>query len=167
MPEASFWRNIIRRRVSPIYRHPLLVAEAERGNSEGYFEPDGAITDGDDNTWSGDPSVLQGEGGWKELISNANTKRPHRVARTNSESARDKRPRMDKRNSDDGREPIELRTNSENEVIDLTMTSPIVSPSLPQIALPSVDAERPLSELGFRSDSSAFDYGSDDEVQVS
>lgn len=156
MPEASFWRNIIRRRVSPIYRHPLLVAEAERGNSEGYFEPDGAITDGDDNAWSGDPSVLQGEGGWKDLVSNANTKRPHGVARTNSESARDKWPRI-----------IELHTNSENEVIDLTMTSPIVSPRLPQTALPSADDERPPSELGFRSDSSAFDYGSDDEVQVS
>ena len=35
---------------------------------------------------------------------------------------KNKRPRMDKRNSNDECESIELRTDSENEVIDLTMT---------------------------------------------
>ena len=45
--DKRFFRTIVRRRVVPIYQHPLLVL---KGSTPGeYIEPDGAITDGDDN----------------------------------------------------------------------------------------------------------------------
>ncbi|KAF8955881.1 hypothetical protein BDZ97DRAFT_1589099, partial [Flammula alnicola] len=35
----------------------------------------GSIMDGDDNTWSGDKKVLEGDGdgGWKELVGRSNS----------------------------------------------------------------------------------------------
>lgn len=67
LPEKCFFRDLVRRRVVPIYRHLQLVL---KGSTPGkYIEPDGAITDRDDNNWSGDKKVLEeSEGGWKELV---------------------------------------------------------------------------------------------------
>ena len=57
----------MRRRVVPIYQHPLLVLEGS--THVDYVEPDGVISDGDDNKWSSDKKLLKGsDGGWKELV---------------------------------------------------------------------------------------------------
>lgn len=65
-PPLRFWREVRQRQVVPLYRHPNLVASGE--NEGGYIEPDGVITDGDDGEWSGDKSVLEGGGGWEEIV---------------------------------------------------------------------------------------------------
>ena len=67
LPDKRFFRTVVRRRVVPIYQHPLLVL---KGSTPGeYVEPDEAITDGDDNKWSGDRKLLNGNnGGWKKLV---------------------------------------------------------------------------------------------------
>jgi hypothetical protein len=83
-PPASFWHSIIRRRTTPIYRHPLLVQIGEDGqlepmDSPAFHNPDnGSITDGDDHIWLGDKDVLEGGGGWRDLTSERmrSSKRP-------------------------------------------------------------------------------------------
>ncbi|KAF9563661.1 hypothetical protein CPC08DRAFT_618896, partial [Agrocybe pediades] len=70
-PSVSFWQEVYRRRVSPIYRHPELVQKSEDSEDEvelvlnagrkkklTYHEPDGSITDGDDHIWTGDRQVI-------------------------------------------------------------------------------------------------------------
>jgi hypothetical protein len=56
---------VIRRRVRPIYQHPELV---KKGQPHGTYinVTDGSITDGDDQEWTGDPSVLA-NGDWRNL----------------------------------------------------------------------------------------------------
>lgn len=67
LPDTRFFRTVVRRRVVPIYQHPLLVLEGSEPGE--YVEPDGAITDGDDNVWSGDKKLLNGrDGGWKKMV---------------------------------------------------------------------------------------------------
>jgi hypothetical protein len=72
-PPASFWHSIIRRRTTPMYRHPHLVQIGEDGqplDSLAFHDPDdGSITDGDDHVWLGDKGVLEGGGGWRDLAS--------------------------------------------------------------------------------------------------
>ena len=68
----KFWKQVVRRRVAPIYRHPDLVECSEDGEfkeTNAYIAPAdfGSITDGDDRKWSGDRSVLEGGGGWRDL----------------------------------------------------------------------------------------------------
>lgn len=65
-PDSRFFREIQRRRVQPLYRHPQLVNRNQE-NLGIYIEPDGSITDGDDHVWSGDKSVLRGDGGWRDV----------------------------------------------------------------------------------------------------
>lgn len=62
--EPRFWRQVIRRRTTPLYRHPhLLPAGAS------YHDPDdGRITDGDDHVWLGDKDILSG-GRWRDIAS--------------------------------------------------------------------------------------------------
>ncbi|KAI0042580.1 hypothetical protein FA95DRAFT_1456218, partial [Auriscalpium vulgare] len=56
-PSTRFWRQVIRRRTTPIYRHPELHAVS----AAAYADPnDGSITDGDDHVWLGDAAVLGG-----------------------------------------------------------------------------------------------------------
>jgi hypothetical protein len=70
-PTASFWHSIIRRRTTPMYRHPDLVQIGEDGEplaTLGFQDPDdGSISDGDDHVWLGDKDVLKGGGGWRDL----------------------------------------------------------------------------------------------------
>lgn len=65
-PPKTFWQQVVRRRVTPLYRHPVLVP---RGSAHGLFiDPDdGSITDGDDNLWSGDVRLLE-HGRWREIF---------------------------------------------------------------------------------------------------
>lgn len=69
-PEIRFWRQIVRRRTAPLYRHPNLVPFPTDGslvNINPYNDPnDGSITDGDDHIWLGDLSMLSG-GRWREI----------------------------------------------------------------------------------------------------
>ena len=45
---AHFWREVIRRRVKPIYHHPSLIAKGS--NLPALREESGTISDGDDHT---------------------------------------------------------------------------------------------------------------------
>ncbi len=152
-PALSFWRNVIRRRVVPIYQHPVLVPLGEAADD--YIEPDGAITDGDDHLWSGNPSTLEGDGGWEEF---AGAKRSREAsppaAGTNKRPARQHEIDEAISTQDDP-----LTDTVAAEVIDLTASSPPASPI-------QLDEDLHQGETGF-SDSSAFDYGSDDELKVS
>ena len=69
-PKASFWQQIGRRRVSPVYRHPDLVQlnpDGSRPPSDTLYDPnDGCITDGDDHVWLGDKEILSG-GRWRDM----------------------------------------------------------------------------------------------------
>jgi hypothetical protein len=63
--DPNFWRQIRRRRVRPLYRHPELVPKGE--NSSVYTSDDeGCVTDGDDHLWSGNPDCLR-NGNWRDL----------------------------------------------------------------------------------------------------
>jgi hypothetical protein len=70
-PPVKFWGTIIRRRVVPIYRHTALVQkgmDGEVASSDGFVDlDDGTITEGDDHVWLGNPDVLRGGGGWRDL----------------------------------------------------------------------------------------------------
>ncbi|KAF8871084.1 hypothetical protein BDZ89DRAFT_896313, partial [Hymenopellis radicata] len=50
-PSPKFWTQVVRRRVMPLYQHPELQEDI---NME-----DGTITDGDDQIWTGDQSMLR------------------------------------------------------------------------------------------------------------
>ena len=71
-PPLNFWRQIIRRRAVPLYRHPALIPrlgdeELDWVFSGSFYDPDdGSITDGDDHVWIGDPDVLMG-GEWRDF----------------------------------------------------------------------------------------------------
>ena len=75
-PPLTFWRQIIRRRTAPLYRHPVLIPRDEdldgcdgvsSGTNGSYYNPDdGSITDGDDHVWIGDPDVLM-SGEWRDF----------------------------------------------------------------------------------------------------
>ena len=89
-PPLIFWRQVIRRRAAPLYRHPVLIPRDEDGHdgvSSGmygtYYSPDdGSITDGDDHVWIGDPGVLM-SGEWRGFdIQGMLGKRPRSVMST-------------------------------------------------------------------------------------
>jgi hypothetical protein len=69
-PEKCFWREVVLRRVLPIYWHPALVVNGSTEETT-YIEPDGSISDGDDHVWSGDSNILKGGGGWRTTFNNA------------------------------------------------------------------------------------------------
>jgi hypothetical protein len=65
-PPPRFWTETVRWRTVPLYRHPALVLIGEESST--YIETiDGSITDGDDHGWSGNPEMLEGGGGWRNL----------------------------------------------------------------------------------------------------
>jgi len=166
MPEKRFFRTVVRRRVVPIYRHPSLVVKGLDGQTAfgKYTEPDGGITDGDDNVWSGDKKVLEGDGGWHQLTQKKNPLGQHYIKsgpvvaskkRRREEVEDDEVHEGTERNSL-GQSSMETMTNPP-EIVDLTMSSPIIS----------AQEELPASEPdGLRGDSSAFEYGSGDELEV-
>ncbi|KAJ7171174.1 hypothetical protein C8R46DRAFT_1262353, partial [Mycena filopes] len=55
-----FFIQVVRRRTLPFYRHRALTGVDASSDS-------GSITDGDDNTWSGNPATLRGGGGWRDF----------------------------------------------------------------------------------------------------
>ena len=75
-PPLIFWRQVIRRRAAPLYRHPALIPIDENldgrdGVSSSIYgsfhnPDDGSITDGDDHVWLGDPDVLT-SGEWRDF----------------------------------------------------------------------------------------------------
>lgn len=158
-PDKSFWRNVTRRRVAPLYRHPLLIPKNSTrisGNAPNeYIEPDGAITDGDDRVWSGDPTRLDNRNGWKALVENPST-RTNGTQLAGSNLASRKRTHEDPNPINQASEsdpPEAKRPCTDSEIIDLTPTSP------PREEYPFERAEV--------SDASGFDYGSEDELEVS
>ena len=61
-----FWRQVVRRRTSPLYRHPALVSFHAVG-MDVHADPDeGSITDGDDHVWLGNPEALV-DGQWRDF----------------------------------------------------------------------------------------------------
>lgn len=85
-PEIRFWRHVIRRRTTPLYRHPHLVPT-------GYSHADdGGITDGDDHIWTGDVEMLSG-GRWREITIDAIVgKRTREDSSDNETAARSSSP---------------------------------------------------------------------------
>lgn len=67
LPPASFFTYIVRRRVTPLFRHPALFDKAgpPRRDSEGEMV-DRSVSNGDDHVWLGDKSVLA-NGRWRDL----------------------------------------------------------------------------------------------------
>lgn len=78
-PPMRFWRQVVRRRTSPLYHHPALVSFHADGMDE-YASPDeGSITDGDDHVWLGNPKALV-DGQWRDFdIDGMLRKRPRSV----------------------------------------------------------------------------------------
>jgi len=74
MPEKQIFRTVVCRRAVLIYRHPSLVVKGPNGQTAfgEYTEPDIGITDGDNNVWSGDEMVLEGDGRWHQLMQKKN-----------------------------------------------------------------------------------------------
>ncbi|KAJ7046236.1 hypothetical protein C8F04DRAFT_1024649, partial [Mycena alexandri] len=56
-----FFIQVVRRRTVPFYHHKALTG------ADYVTAGDGSISDGDDNTWSGDPESLRGGGGWADF----------------------------------------------------------------------------------------------------
>ena len=71
-PPLAFWRKVVRRCVSPLYRHPALVPKDSDGLPGAEVAchdlDDGSITDGDDQVWLGlrDPDMLI-DGAWRDF----------------------------------------------------------------------------------------------------
>ena len=61
-----FWRQVVRRRTLPLYRHPALVSDIEAMDVEHPDPDEGSITEGDDHVWMGNPDMLV-EGQWREF----------------------------------------------------------------------------------------------------
>ncbi|PPQ78411.1 hypothetical protein CVT26_007765 [Gymnopilus dilepis] len=141
-PDKRLFSSITRRRVAPIYRHPLIVL---KGSNPGiYFEPDGAVTDGDDHTWSGNRELLAGdEEPWHAIIGNA----------PNAKGNARKRPREEIEPENPIHSPKQARAI---EVIDLTNSSP----GQAEFELPSMEVDIPERA------SSSVGYGSGDELEV-
>ncbi|RDX42199.1 hypothetical protein OH76DRAFT_1320566, partial [Lentinus brumalis] len=56
----KFWRDIYRRRTTPLYRHPDVQSSDSENSTEPYPNADdGTITDGDDHVWLGDRVQLK------------------------------------------------------------------------------------------------------------
>ena len=164
-PPIRFWREVHRRRVLPIYQHPALVQKVVDGNRiksadsdidmmdpDGYIEPSGDITDGDDHIWSGDRKILIGGGGYKDLEKAGNGKVTKSVVLGKRAS------RNDSDDEKNGPGPSKKKQkHTDVEVIDLTMSSsPVPEP---------IDARAPSASPNARS-SSPVNYVSDDENQV-
>ncbi|KAF9476024.1 hypothetical protein BDN70DRAFT_935408 [Pholiota conissans] len=154
-PDKSLWKSLTRRRVSPLYRHPLLRSTVDESYGGEFIEPDGTVTDGDDFAWSGDVSKLGNREGWEMLVEKPiNTtgeestegqilrKRTHREDHScseddtniNGDPARSKRPRTDQ------------------GVMNPFTSSPI--------------QENDTSNRDRMSDASGFEYGTDDEMEL-
>ena len=120
---------------------------------DGYIEPSGDITDGDDHIWSGDRKILIGGGGYKDLEKAGKGKVTKSVVLGKRASRND--------SDDEENGPAGLskkkKKSSDVEVIDLTMSSsPVPEP---------IDARAPSASPNARS-SSPVNYVSDDENQV-
>ncbi|KAF9230570.1 hypothetical protein BU15DRAFT_18723, partial [Melanogaster broomeanus] len=60
-PPPSFFGQVVRRRTSPLYRHPALQVPVPAHSHSGpadSIDRGGSITDGDDHLWTGDQTVL-------------------------------------------------------------------------------------------------------------
>ncbi|KAF8233460.1 hypothetical protein L208DRAFT_1266739, partial [Tricholoma matsutake] len=66
-PPLTFWRQVIRRRVSPLYCHALIPIDEDGADVDGpYHNPDdGSITD-DGHVWVGNPDTLM-NGEWRNF----------------------------------------------------------------------------------------------------
>ena len=78
-PPIHFWRQVVRRRISPLYHHPAIVSFDANGKDK-YANPDeGSITDGDDHVWLGNPQALV-DGQWRDFdLEGMLRKRPRSV----------------------------------------------------------------------------------------
>ncbi|KAG6805593.1 hypothetical protein H0H92_014795, partial [Tricholoma furcatifolium] len=137
-------REIIRRRVLPIYQHPaLLPKDAETSSFD--YATSGSITDGDDHEWTGDRDVLSGGGGWRGMMQKRRPETKYPEDTQVEESTTSKKRRTEK--------IIDLTT----EVIDLTCSSPCpTTPESPNQSSPTAMCYS--SEL--------LGYGSDDEQEL-
>lgn len=163
-PPIYFWRQVIRRRILPIYRHPALIPKASDNaciTNVGELEADGGnITDGDDHIWCGDKRTLEGGGGWRDtgfLAGNrlgGSTNRVGNLKRARAEHDGEIPVSGESQLQEDAREHKRIRTV---ECIDLTSSSP--PREIATTEYEQVD-EIPRS-------SSPIEYGSADENEVS
>lgn len=161
-PPKRFWREVVRRRVQPIYRHPALVAIGDTASESGaYIEPDGSITDGDDHIWSGDRDVLKGGGGWRQAFTDAEVERVLGKRRRSSTDIAEK-PRL--RVPQEPQDAVAVAPPSATEVIDLTMDS---SPE-PDFGMDEKGDTDTVDDMGStQRSSSPIEYGSEGEEEVS
>ncbi|KAG6806274.1 hypothetical protein H0H92_011959, partial [Tricholoma furcatifolium] len=162
-PSGRFWSQVIRRRTLPFYRHPEIKAKDQGSSLDSDTLSDGGITDGDDHEWKGDSDVLMGGGGWKALQNRRDTGRT-----ITSKGGLQKRS-WERNNTEMDSESQSKRART-CDIIDLTNVSPSPEAEDP-IDLTNLPPT-PINPAAFEDSlharsSSLFEYGSDDENQVS
>ncbi len=86
-PPQSFWRDIHRRRATPIYRHSALHPIPEDGMDPTTYEMlDGSISEGDDHVSTGSGDILKGGGGWRDYAGKVSEKMLGKRRRVDDES---------------------------------------------------------------------------------
>lgn len=96
------------------------------------MEPDGAITDGDDYLWSGDPLILEEAGGWNDLV-NAQSKQHAETAEPEGNTHR----HLEKCVCPDLGQDAHTTPTPGADIIDLTMSLPIPSLVIVAASIPS------------------------------
>ena len=145
-PSKRFWREVVRRRTLPIYRHSEL--RTKDGMQLEELASDDGTTDGDDHIWSGDRDILKGGGGWRDLEQQAS--QPPSVLGKRAHHGQDGHF-----GDDQGSTQGQTKRARTSEVIDLTQSSP--APEDAKVVEMLVDHQS----------SSPIDYGSGDEHDVS
>ncbi|KAG6819142.1 hypothetical protein H0H93_014943 [Arthromyces matolae] len=145
LPSTRFWCQVIRRRTLPFYHHKEL--KPKEGSSSGSdaddAHVDGGITDGDDHEWTGDAEILEGGGGWSELLGQSGeASKTSKRKRARNSTEKDQSPRITEKSK---------RARVEAEIIDLTSSSP---GPIPVDDIPEVRSSSPL------------EYGSEDEYNT-
>ncbi|PPQ88021.1 hypothetical protein CVT25_000969 [Psilocybe cyanescens] len=173
-PLIRFWCEVNRRHVLPLYLHPALVPKRTEAEGDGcctsspvghYIDPTGNITDGDDCVWSGDPKILAGGGGYKDLAQKEKTTSTSVLGKRTATNATDDHlgTRLNNEFSgesgfDQPKKKVALTTTMLlGDIIDLTLSS---SPPPEMIDVDMQEVHQTLCS------SSPVEYGSGDEDEL-
>ncbi|KAF8166757.1 hypothetical protein K438DRAFT_1984040 [Mycena galopus ATCC 62051] len=116
-PSVNFWVEVNRRRTMPLYRNPELhPIDEPRGEFSAL--DDGCVTDGDDQVWTGDKSMLSG-GRWHLLTKNAETILGKRVREDTNSSPEVSQEGLDEHKDDERREWLKERVLKFRQVAEM------------------------------------------------
>lgn len=169
-PPAQFFAEVVRRRSTPLYRHPCLHTEDSPAGQYSRLE-DGSITDGDDHEGIGGHAMLtkalrdeNGVGGWAEVMSGVAKERLKRtrVAEGTGGDGPDDAPNRQRRRIEEGEEEREDEERAEvsdesklkrHEASSKVLTAPIFPDALPEgftnhLGRSTAASRRPLTLTG-------------------